>query len=269
MTSDALHQSGAELPAERWARWAEAQVRTLLQCSSRSFIRSFAIQTSQIRLSIRLHLHTVWRSVRLRPLRLDTQWHHINESSPLLLTTLINRVHTDRSLSSCPSSPHLTSCSSEHAHWPSLACVGGAPKNPLLWCHCGVFPVWAFCHTILWGQLSLRTGGGEGGRVGRREGGEELRLFTNKHEAAGNSCFKVVPGIPGGPGRPLLGSHLDVFGKSVDPGIHSLLDPDLVSAVSAEDTKTLSHFLLLWCFCVRDSRQVSSSHLLCFYMTTL
>lgn len=32
-----------------------------------------------------------------------------------------------------------------------------------------------------------------------------------------------------------LGAHLDVSGQSVDPSVHSLLDPNPVSPVSAED----------------------------------
>lgn len=121
----------------------------------------------------------------------------------MLLITTIYGADSDQSLSSCPSSassPHrsLTSCSSERAHWPPPACVGGAPSNPLLWCYRGVSPGWVFGHSVLWRHLSLRTGGGEGGekrgggvvggereggRVGGRGRGGELRPFTNKQSS--------------------------------------------------------------------------------------
>ncbi len=80
-----------------------------------------------------------------------------------------SRVQPDRSVSNClssASSSHRspTSCSSEHAHWPLPASVGGASSSPL-WCHSSI-SAGSVCRSagdcVLWGHLSLRTGrGGE------------------------------------------------------------------------------------------------------------
>lgn len=55
-TSDAFHQSGAELPAQRGCGGAETRVRALLQGSSQTFMREFAVKTSQIQFSTNILL---------------------------------------------------------------------------------------------------------------------------------------------------------------------------------------------------------------------
>lgn len=96
-TSDTLHQVGAGLPAEQWGRWAEAKVRTLLQSSSQTFIRSSAVQMSQVRLFLQVFAvyQHICHSVRLRPLHLLKNI--ISDTDHLCVTDQTNQIDLSES----------------------------------------------------------------------------------------------------------------------------------------------------------------------------